>query len=125
MPDGGQLGCDVARVGQELCIEIRDSGGGIPSELEGRLFEPYLTTRSSGTGLGLAIVRRVVEDMGGRVELQNVVGTSDSATADAPTVASVPASDAPRPAATVRGAVARIWLPVSDGPVGGSAEPAE
>ncbi|MFM7297385.1 MAG: ATP-binding protein, partial [Planctomycetota bacterium] len=34
-------------------------------------FEPYFTTRSKGTGLGLAIARRVLEDLGGSIELRN------------------------------------------------------
>ena len=56
-----------------VVLELRDTGGGSPEEVERRLFEPYFTTRSTGTGLGLAIVRRVVEDMGGEVELTNVI----------------------------------------------------
>ena len=35
---------------------------------------PYFTTRSSGTGLGLAIVRRIIEDRGGEVSLENARG---------------------------------------------------
>ncbi|MFT5049632.1 MAG: signal transduction histidine kinase [Chlamydiales bacterium] len=71
MPDGGVLAVNVAGTLEEVVLELRDSGHGIDPEVEERLFEPYLTTRSSGTGLGLAIVRRVVEDLGGHVELEN------------------------------------------------------
>jgi signal transduction histidine kinase len=71
MPDGGRLEVRVVSTEDEVRVHIRDSGVGISPEIEGRLFEPYLTTRSSGTGLGLAIVRRVIEDMGGTVELRN------------------------------------------------------
>ncbi|MFT6110633.1 MAG: two-component system nitrogen regulation sensor histidine kinase NtrY, partial [Planctomycetota bacterium] len=46
-------------------------GKGISDEAAASLFEPYFTTRSSGTGLGLAIVRRIVEDRGGSVTLEN------------------------------------------------------
>ena len=69
MPDGGRLEADLACGGGRLRIELRDTGVGIPAEIEGRLFEPYFTTRSAGTGLGLAIARRVVEEMGGTIEL--------------------------------------------------------
>jgi len=71
MADGGVLTVSLGGTLEEVVLEIRDTGHGIDPEVENRLFEPYLTTRSSGTGLGLAIVRRVVEDLGGHVELIN------------------------------------------------------
>ena len=42
-------------------VEIRDHGPGVPSELAGRLFDPYVTGKSGGTGLGLALARQTVE----------------------------------------------------------------
>jgi len=69
MPEGGTLSCDVTPRGDELHVEIRDSGVGISDELRPHLFEPYFTTRSTGTGLGLAIARRVVEELGGGIAL--------------------------------------------------------
>ncbi|MEZ6018069.1 MAG: HAMP domain-containing sensor histidine kinase [Planctomycetota bacterium] len=71
MPDGGRLEVDVETQGERVIVELRDTGSGLPPELQARLFEPYFTTRSSGTGLGLAIVRRIIEDLGGEVSLQN------------------------------------------------------
>ena len=44
-----------------ICIEISDSGVGLPPERD-RLVEPYMTTRERGTGLGLAIVKKIVEE---------------------------------------------------------------
>ncbi len=44
-----------------ICIEIADSGVGLPAERD-RLVEPYMTTRAGGTGLGLAIVKKIVEE---------------------------------------------------------------
>ncbi|TDJ66048.1 MAG: HAMP domain-containing protein [Planctomycetota bacterium] len=71
MPEGGDLHVTVGGTEREVTVEFRDTGKGLSQEVEGHLFEPYFTTRSSGTGLGLAIVRRVVTDMGGRVDLVN------------------------------------------------------
>jgi len=71
MEAGGTLAARISSDGDEVVIELEDSGPGISKELESRLFEPYFTTRNSGTGLGLAIVRRVIEDMGGRTTLEN------------------------------------------------------
>lgn len=69
---GGRLDAWIGMTEDEVVLELRDTGPGIPAEVRARLFEPYFTTRSSGTGLGLAIVRRVVEDMGGAIDLCDV-----------------------------------------------------
>jgi two-component system nitrogen regulation sensor histidine kinase NtrY len=52
-------------------ITIADNGLGWPIVNRDRLTEPYMTTREKGTGLGLAIVKRVMEDHGGRLELDS------------------------------------------------------
>ncbi|MFM8979834.1 MAG: ATP-binding protein [Planctomycetia bacterium] len=50
-----------------LCLEVRDTGTGIPPEHRDMVFEPTFSTRTAGTGLGLAIVKRIVDDHGGEV----------------------------------------------------------
>jgi nitrogen fixation/metabolism regulation signal transduction histidine kinase len=52
-------------------LRIEDHGPGIPSEILGQVFEPYVTTKTKGTGLGLAIVKKIVEEHGGVVWLEN------------------------------------------------------
>lgn len=52
-------------------VEIADNGRGFPAEDRERLLEPYMTTREKGTGLGLAIVRKIVEEHGGTIELDD------------------------------------------------------
>ncbi len=56
------------------CIElsVRDNGCGLPKEVRHRLTEPYVTTREKGTGLGLAIVRKIAEDHGARITLNDM-----------------------------------------------------
>jgi hypothetical protein len=79
-PRGGSIGLEVLSSGQGICIEVWDTGKGIPRELIGNLFQPFvqLDTRLSrehaGSGLGLALVRQLVEAHGGRVEVQSEVG---------------------------------------------------
>ena len=52
-------------------VEVEDNGPGLPAALRDRLTEPYVTNRADGSGLGLAIVRRIMEDHGGRLTLED------------------------------------------------------
>ena len=54
-----------------VIFRVTDNGVGLPHEHRDRLTEPYVTTRAKGTGLGLAIVRKVMEDHGGEIVLQD------------------------------------------------------
>ncbi len=55
-------------------VEIADRGPGIPPELQGKLFNPFFTTKYKGTGLGLPISQRIVEEHGGAIEVQSTMG---------------------------------------------------
>lgn len=52
-------------------LSVTDNGPGIPEDIIGKLFEPYVTTKEKGTGLGLAIVKRVIEEHGGVIRVEN------------------------------------------------------
>ncbi|MCG8325540.1 MAG: ATP-binding protein [Thiotrichales bacterium] len=52
-------------------IRIRDSGYGIADNIKEQLFDPYVTNKTKGTGLGLAISKRIVEEHGGMIWLEN------------------------------------------------------
>jgi len=54
----------------DLHITISDNGVGLPED-RARLFEPYVTTRAAGTGLGLSIVRKIIEEHGGTLRLED------------------------------------------------------
>jgi two-component system nitrogen regulation sensor histidine kinase NtrY len=56
---------------QRVCIEVRDSGVGIPPQVRDKLFLPYFTTKNRGSGLGLALVNRIVADHGGRISVRD------------------------------------------------------
>ena len=56
--------------GSSIIVTISDNGIGLPQDRE-RIVEPYVTTRAKGTGLGLAIVRKIMEDHGGEVILED------------------------------------------------------
>ena len=75
-------------------IEVRDSGPGIPAELQHEVLEPFFTTKARGGGLGLPIAKRVAEMHGGALTLAcpesggtSVTVTLPAASPDAPTPA--------------------------------------
>jgi two-component system nitrogen regulation sensor histidine kinase NtrY len=67
----GRIEVIAARDSDDIVIDVIDNGIGLPKVSRARLLEPYVTTREKGTGLGLAIVGRVLEDHGGRIELND------------------------------------------------------
>jgi two-component system, NtrC family, nitrogen regulation sensor histidine kinase NtrY len=67
----GRIEVIAARENDDIVIDVVDNGIGLPKVSRARLLEPYVTTREKGTGLGLAIVGRVLEDHGGRIELND------------------------------------------------------
>ncbi|MDZ4805688.1 MAG: ATP-binding protein [Candidatus Eisenbacteria bacterium] len=82
MPEGGILSLASRMEGQEVIIEVTDSGIGIPPEHLPRIFEPFFTTkgplnatRVPGTGLGLFTVYNTVQAHGGRTEVESSPGT--------------------------------------------------
>jgi len=63
---GDRVELRMHREGDQLVIDITDTGVGLPQDRE-RLTEPYMTTRVRGTGLGLAIVKKIVEEHCGEI----------------------------------------------------------
>ncbi|TFL16738.1 two-component system sensor histidine kinase NtrB [Jannaschia formosa] len=57
-----------------LQVEIVDDGPGVPPEMMGNLFEPFVSGRENGTGLGLALVAKIVHEHGGWISVDSVPG---------------------------------------------------
>ena len=77
----GRIVISTRRMEGGVQVEVRDTGGGIPEEIQGRIFDPFFTTKEvgKGTGQGLAISRDViVQKHGGRLDLEveDGVGTT-------------------------------------------------
>src|SRR6185436_14289225 len=71
---GGHISLSATRSGREAVIRVRDNGIGVPPDVLGRVFEPFVQSDGSlarsegGLGIGLTLVRSLVEMHGGRVE---------------------------------------------------------
>ncbi len=59
--------------GDMLKLSIADNGSGFPEHMLARAFEPYMTSKPRGTGLGLPIVKKIVEEHGGKITIENQV----------------------------------------------------
>ena len=57
-----------------IFVSVKDTGPGLIPEVKGRIFEPFLTTKSSGTGLGLATTHKILENHGARVHVVSKEG---------------------------------------------------
>ncbi|MBW6503599.1 HAMP domain-containing protein [bacterium] len=73
MPDGGTLAVRTLydAPADSIRIDIKDTGTGIDPVILGRIFRPFLTTKSKGTGLGLAICKQMIERHGGSIGAEN------------------------------------------------------
>ncbi len=78
MPDGGVLTLRSKRATgrHEAIIEVKDTGSGIPKGQLSKIFEPFFTTKppGQGTGLGLSIAYGIMQDHGGRIDVESEVG---------------------------------------------------
>jgi PAS domain S-box-containing protein len=79
-PSGGNI--DVITASdprqKEVRITVTDSGVGIDKNLIEKIFDPFFTTKESGTGLGLAITHGIVEQHGGRIDVDSTPGQGTS-----------------------------------------------
>ena len=72
---------DVARVDDEVRVQVRDNGPGIPPAILSRIFDPFFTTKDAvhGVGLGLFVAEGLVRSAGGRITAGNIEGSAGSA----------------------------------------------
>ncbi|MEL6718183.1 MAG: ATP-binding protein [Bacteroidota bacterium] len=76
MPDGGTLTIDIFAERSNVCVNLTDTGTGIPEEYLTRVFEPFFTTKAmgEGTGMGLDISRKIIERHNGQIDVKSKPG---------------------------------------------------
>jgi PAS domain S-box-containing protein len=68
----GKVVVGTRRLLRNIKLWVRDSGSGVPAEVEDQLFEPFFSTKERGTGLGLYLIREIVMAHDGRVALRSI-----------------------------------------------------
>lgn len=58
-------------LGHAVVIRVSDNGPGVPESVRDKIFQPFFSTKEEGTGLGLSIAYRIIEEHGGRLELDS------------------------------------------------------
>jgi PAS domain S-box-containing protein len=71
----GEIRIKTCKIGDEVVVEISDTGAGIPEENLKHIFEPFFTTKEvgKGTGLGLSVVYGIIQNHKGKIEVQSQI----------------------------------------------------
>jgi signal transduction histidine kinase/CheY-like chemotaxis protein len=114
MPEGGRLGLSLlpaeiddafvrsrgwGRRGRYAALRVRDSGVGMPADVQRRLFEPFFTTKpvGQGSGLGMPMVYGLMKQHGGFVDVESAPGVGTTVTLYFPASEPAPARPVPPP----------------------------
>ncbi|MFZ5953070.1 MAG: two-component system sensor histidine kinase NtrB, partial [Candidatus Rifleibacteriota bacterium] len=71
---GGKLLVVIEHREDSMIVGFEDNGTGIPTDRLQDIFNPFMTTKEDGTGLGLSMAQRIVEEHGGKIEVQSNLG---------------------------------------------------
>jgi PAS domain S-box len=74
MPNGGQLTIQAYREDKDIVVAVKDTGVGIPEDVQAKMFAVMFTTKSKGQGFGLPVVKRMTESLGGTVSFTSEEG---------------------------------------------------
>jgi PAS domain S-box-containing protein len=84
MPNGGRLTIHAFREPTDLVINVKDTGVGIPKDIQGKMFTLMFTTKSKGQGFGLPVIKRMTESLGGTVTFESEEGKGTTFTVRLP-----------------------------------------
>jgi len=78
MPHGGELMVRTYQNGENVFIDITDTGVGIQKNKIDKIFEVYYSTKKTGTGLGLPTAKRIIEENNGAISIRSEDGKGSS-----------------------------------------------
>jgi signal transduction histidine kinase len=86
MGESGRLTVASRRNGDQIEIDVTDTGPGIPDDILPKIFDPFFTTKpvGEGTGLGLSIVHKIVQSHGGTIKVRTAAGKGTTFTVSFP-----------------------------------------
>ncbi len=123
-PEGGRIELAASQVDDQVRVEVRDNGPGIPPEQQQRIFEAFFRLRETGsategTGLGLAITARLVELHGGKLGIESQPGEGACFYFSLPLIAIAPDQSAQASRSIPRASKAPRILVIEDNAVTG------
>lgn len=89
MPDGGELYVRTGMTRDFVFLQVQDTGKGIPIDIRDKVFSPFFSTKGKGSGLGLAMIKKIVDDIGGKVDLSSREGQGTTITMYLPPILAV------------------------------------
>lgn len=87
MPDGGDIVVAATRTGTEVHTSVIDTGVGMSEEVRRRIFDPFFTTKGrEGMGVGMSVTELIIQQHGGRIDVDSVEGRGTTMTIVLPSV---------------------------------------
>lgn len=84
IPGAGEIRVAAEEEAERVVVRVRDTGEGIPPELQDKIFDPFFTTKDHGTGLGLAIVFNILQKHRGQITVESARGSGTTFTLSLP-----------------------------------------
>jgi signal transduction histidine kinase len=86
MPEGGKLTVKAEELAGGVVLQFTDTGVGMDEATKDKIFNPFFTTKDTGTGLGLAMTHKIIQEHGGDIEVDSLVGKGTTFTLTIPGV---------------------------------------
>jgi PAS domain S-box-containing protein len=90
-PEGGEVHVRTSLCREHVCLAVEDTGQGMTEKELENAFSPFFSTKEQGYGLGLAMIKKIMEEIGGGIQLASRRGEGTTVTMNLPPVLAVDA----------------------------------